>query len=84
MSSSRFGLIQSPCDLHSLDDGRLLMCLDLGVEHLQQQFGDGDAAVAVQSQESLHSSVGGLTQEGEAHQQSAHSTLLSAGHLVLL
>lgn len=33
----------------------------LGVEHLQQQFVDGDVAVAVQPQESLHGSVGGLS-----------------------
>lgn len=56
----------------------------LGVEHLQQQFVEGDTAVAVQSQEGLHGSVGGLTQQGEAHQQPAHSTLLPAGRLVLL
>lgn len=56
----------------------------LGVEHLQQQFVQGDAALAVQPQEGLHGSVSSLSQQGEAHQQPTRSALLSAGRLVLL
>lgn len=56
----------------------------LGVEHLQQQFVDGDAVVAVQPQEGLHGSVGGLSQKGEGHEQPSRSALLPAGRLVVL
>lgn len=56
----------------------------LGVEHLQQQFVERDAVLAVQPQENPHGSVRRLSQQREAHQQPARPVLLSAGRLVLL
>jgi len=56
----------------------------LGVEHLQQQFVERDVVLAVQPQEGLHGSVGGLSQQREAHQQAARPVLLPARRLVLL
>lgn len=57
---------------------------ELGLQHLQQQLVEGDAALAVQQQQVLHGVLGGLPQQGEGHQQAPRPPLLPAPPLVLL
>lgn len=56
----------------------------LGLQHLQQQLVEGDAAAAVQLQEVLHGVLGRLPQQGEGHQQAAGPPPLPAGPRLLL
>lgn len=69
-----------------MEPGRFVKrsCSALGVQHLQQQFVDGDAALAVQPPEGVHGAGGALPQQREAHQQPARPVRLPAGTLVVL